>query len=265
MVVRARQDAVKRAQVGPFQMRLALKLWRSCAGSGGGAPGLKCLQQDYLAKLRDKLENELRELGRCAARAADAATPASVDWVGCLGLRSVMLGPKQLHKAMEDSSFVWRSMYAAHLRGWLRLYPPSRLLVSDPASLLRPSDAPAAMRRMAAFAGLPTSGTSGRTTSSTRDELLTKASPGAAEAGAREGVHENSRRYLLGRPAPPELTRRLREWLRPHQCDLAGLVRRHALLATPEVLPWLREELESMGGGVCAGVNVVDEWFVGAS
>ena len=57
-----------------------------------------------------------RALERCTARAEERATPASVDWSGCLGLRSVMLGPKQIHKVLEDSSFVWRSLYAAHLR-----------------------------------------------------------------------------------------------------------------------------------------------------
>ena len=98
------EEAVRKAQVGPFQMRSALKLWRSCASGGAGSPRLSCLQQDYKERFRDKIESELKALQRCRANAQEATTPASIDWLSCLSLRSVMLGPKQVHKFMEDST-----------------------------------------------------------------------------------------------------------------------------------------------------------------
>ena len=58
---------------------------------------------------------------------------------------------------MEDSSFIYRSMYAAHIRIWLRLFPPSQLLVMAPDSLLQPGSAAEGMRTLARFAGLPES------------------------------------------------------------------------------------------------------------
>ena len=88
-----------------------------------------------------------------------------------------------------------------------------------------------------------------------------------------------------------DVTQTMREWLRMHNCDLAGLLLRHGLISgksagetgvpvrtlpapsASEVLPWLVEAIESSpawaysegaGGGSCAGVVSVDEWFVGA-
>ena len=41
------------------------------------------------------------------------------------------------------------------------------------------------------------------------------------------GVHENARRYIAGRRAAPlEVARSMRDWFRPHNCDLAGLLLR---------------------------------------
>ena len=280
------EEAIKTAQVGPFQMRAALKLYRSCSGKGGGkstngAPSLKCLQADYLSKLRDKFETELRTLQNCQGRAEETGTPASVDWLGCLKLRSVMLGPKQMHKVLEDSSFVWRSMYAAQLRGWLRLFPPDHLHVTDPSTLLSPETSPAAMRRLVRFAGLSdtpgSDSTAAATASATfaiRDELLTEPSNGAKEMGASRGIHENARPYIVGAGRrPADVTRALKEWLHVHACDLAGLLIKQGLVGPDAgsghgVLPWLRDELDSARhglGGVCAGVKVVSEWFVGSS
>lgn len=275
------EQAVRAAQVGPFQMHAALKLWRTCgpvaAGSASpdgwsGPPSLKCLQQDYTSKLRNKTGSELAALRACTAEAEAPEAPASIDWVSCLHLSSVMLGPKQVHKVLEDSSFVFRSMYAVHLRSWLRLYPPAQLHVTDPAFLLGEHTRAAGMHALARFAGLSTAD------GLVRGRVLEEASPGAKAQGATSGVHENGRRYILGRRGPPaEVARSLREWLRPHQCDLAGLLLRHGL-ARPrgawhdEQLPWLSEELassegwahaEGPGGGVCAGVISVDQWFVG--
>ena len=276
-------------------MHAALKLWRTCGPAAAGVssskaeqwsgpPSLRCLQQDYTTKLRNKTALELRTLGACMRQAEDRAVPASVDWIGCLRLSSVMLGPKQVHKVLEDSSFVWRSMYAAHLRAWLRLFPPSQLLVVDPAALLGPSTHAAGLRHLARFAGLSTE------PALIRDQLLETPSPGARQLGEAAGVHENQRRYILGSRGPPaEVVRNLHSWLRPHNCDLAGLLLRRGLAAVESatgggtdsshggapagLLPWLVHELEGnrgwaraegAGGSVCAGVVNVDEWFVAA-
>ncbi len=163
---------------------------------------------------------------------------------------------------MEDGAFVLRSMYAVHLRAWLRLFAPSQLLVADPAALLRPGAAGrAAMARLASFVGLGTS------PSLTRDELRSSPSPGARKLGKRAGVHEGSQRYILGSSAPPDdVARPLRKWLAPHACDLAGLLRRHGLAGGDvgaEHLPWLSAELGDTASRACAGVVSVDEWFVG--
>ena len=289
------EDDIKSNQVGPFQMRAALKLFRSCsrtkADGDGGVLSLKCLQSDYTSKLRNKTSSELKALNDCYQRAEKAGTPASVDWLSCLRLRSVMLGPKQIHKVMEDSSFIFRSMYNVHLRSWLRLYLPEQMMVVDPEQLLHPVHSAIGMRALARFAGVR-GGEMGagyiHDDPRIHDEVLTSPSPGAIELGEEEGVHENARRYLLGgrrsygaTPPPADVAKSVSEYLRPHNCDLAGLLLRHGLLMTTGGSPvaalwWLRQALESgesswgrglegAGSGVCAGVNSVDEWFVGAS
>ena len=105
------------------------------------------------------------------------------------------------------------------------------------------------------------------------------------ELGVRAGIHENARRCILGRRAPPaDVVRSMTTWLRPHNCDLAGLLVRHGLLTretrvedgdAASLLPWLKAELleaaagavgsEREGGRQCADVKSVDEWFAGAS
>lgn len=280
------EAVIKEKQVGPFQVRAALKLWRTCSAAPPGgastaqyAPSVRCLQRDYVAKLRNKTATELGALSACLSRAERPDTPASVDWHGCLQLRSVMLGPKQVHKALEDSSFIFRSMYATHLRSWLRLFDRSQLLVADPASMLTPGKAEQGMRRLARFAGAPIAGVA------INDDVLRRPSPGAEELGERAGVHENARRCVLGKRAPPiDVASSIERWLKPHNCDLAWLLVKNGLLnrargeaeghggadgdATSQ-LPWLRDALtEATGlttGGICDGVHSVSEWFVGAS
>lgn len=199
-----------------------------------------------------------------------------------------------MHKLLEDSSFVWRSMYAAHLRSWLRLFPARQLFVIDPSVLLdtsavagTTSAAPATgvgsahdgAHAFIAWLGLPLE--------ALRDEVLATSFHGARQLGTAlgmaSGVHENARRYVLdtalgtkssGTISPPELSRSVRDFLRPHQCDLAGLLLRRGLAYSPNgllLVPWLAEEFQSSaewaraegpGGGICAGVVSVDEWFV---
>ena len=297
------EAAIKEAQVGPFQKHAALKLWRSCSGADGRAPSLKCLQRDFGAKLRNKSDAELATLEQCTGKAEAQGMPASVNWAACLQLHSVMLGPKQIHKVMEDSSFLWRSMYVHHLRTWLRLYAAEQLMVVDPAQLFRSSsggqqpdravDASAtlesidigagappqshAMHELTRFAlrlppstassagtqGLPAEPSEAEGRSMTKDALLDK------------GMHENARRYVVGeRGRPPaDVEQRWRAWLQPHNCDLAGVLLRRGLAAPLARGSWLAKELtsttawrdglEGPGDGVCSGVHSVDEWFVG--
>jgi hypothetical protein len=165
------------------------------------------------------------------------------------------------------------------LRVWLRLYPAAHIMVADPGAILGSQRDGAGIRRLASFAGVSMD------SDQIREELVQQASPGARQLGESSGVHENPRRYLLGkRSPPPEISRQLRDWLHPHNCDLAGLLLRQGLLYSTteptstargkyrDLLPWLIEELESSpgwadsggpGGGICAGVVSVDQWFVG--
>ena len=171
-------------------------------------------------------------------------------------------------------------MYAAHLRSWLRLFPARQLFVIDPSVLLGTSAvAGTTSAAPAAGAGSAHNGAYafitwlGLSLEALRDEVL----------GVASGVHENARRYVLdtalgtkssGTISPPELSRSVRDFLRPHQCDLAGLLLRRGLAYSPDgllLVPWLADELlssaewaraEGPGGGICAGVISVDEWFV---
>ena len=218
------EAAIKEAQVGPFQKHAALKLWRSCSGADDRAPA-----QMPPTRLRretaHKSDAELATLEQCTGMAEAQGMPASVNWAACLQLHSVMLGPKQIHKVMEDSSFLWRSMYVHHLRTWLRLYAAEQLMVVDPAQLFRSSsgarqpdravDASAtlesidtgaggppqshAMHELTRFAlrlppstassagtqGLPAEPSEAEGRSMTKDALLDK------------GMHENARRHVV--------------------------------------------------------------------
>ena len=173
--------------------------------------------------------------GMPAAGAAVAAAGAAGDgvaWSGCLELEGPMVGPKQLHKKMEDGAFVYRSMYAVHVRGWLQYFPAEQLLLLDAAELWaterRRRDG--AMGRIVAHLGLPPQ-------------------PAQAEghAEAPGWAHENGRQYLLP-PAeqPPEVGRQLRAWLAPYNCALAALVRLHRLASNDlRELPWLQAEMRT--------------------
>ena len=180
-----------------------------------------------------------------------------------------------MHKLLEDSSFVWRSMYAAHLRSWLRLFPARQLFVIDPSVLLGTSAV------AGATSAAPTAGAGSAHNGA--HAFITWLGLPLEALGMASGVHENARRYVLdtalgtkssGTISPPELSRSVRDFLRPHQCDLAGLLLRRGLAYSPNgllLVPWLAEEFQSSaewaraegpGGGICAGVVSVDEWFV---
>ena len=55
------EESVRSNQVGPFQMHAALKLYRSCADKHG-VLRLRCLQKDYVTKLRNKTASEVELL-----------------------------------------------------------------------------------------------------------------------------------------------------------------------------------------------------------
>ena len=222
---------MKENQVGPFQAHAALKVWRACAPGDGKAPEKKCLEADYLSKLRNKSTTELRDLRRCQQAAnrsygGGGGVAPPVDWEGCLGLTGAMMGPKQVHKAMEDSSFVYRSMYATHLRRWVRHFGAEQLLVLGASRLLSDDRTvrAAEMGRLAAHAGVA------RAAELVHDSVLDEASPGAKAKGMRAGAFENSREYLLR--APADVTRATAQWLAPHNCELAALLRAHGLAAS---------------------------------
>ena len=134
------------------------------------------------------------------------------------------------------------------------------------------------MRRLARFAGAPIAGVA------INDDVLRRPSPGAEELGERAGVHENARRCVLGKRAPPiDVASSIERWLKPHNCDLAWLLVKNGLLNRA------RGEAEGHGGAdgdatsqlrpagradgsdridhrrICDGVHSVSEWFVGAS
>jgi len=211
------EEVVRANQVGPFQMHAALKLYRSCTDQKG-VPRLGCLQKDYVSKLRNKSLDEIELLQGCEPH--ETTLSSAAEWEGCLGLRT-LTGPKQIRKAMEDSAFIWRSMYAVHLQGWLELFPARQLGVADPASLWASKSS---LHRLIGF---------------------TSPSLDAQESGAPRELRENSRRYIVRRAAlPKELIRKLAAWLRPYNCRLGGLLARHGLGGSGLAdVPWLEAEL----------------------
>ena len=254
------EAAVKENQVGPFQVHAALKVWRACAPGDGKAPEKKCLEADYLSKLRNKSTTELRDLRRCQQAAnrsygGGGGVAPPVDWEGCLGLTGAMMGPKQVHKAMEDSSFVYRSMYATHLRRWVRHFGAEQLLVLGASRLLSDDRTvrAAEMGRLAAHAGVA------RAAELVHDSVLDEASPGAKAKGMRAGAFENSREYLLR--APADVTRATAQWLAPHNCELAALLRAHGLAASASLdeHPWLAAAAPACAAADAAAAKASDD------
>ena len=135
---------------------------------------------------------------------------------------------------MEDSSFIWRSMYAVHLRGWLQLFPARQVGVVDPTLLLAPEPLTAGgdagngggrMHRLLGFPGLPVEA---RDTQTQQHDL-----------------HENSRKPVIPRAdVPKDVLQGITSWLRPHNCRLGGLLARHGLGGSNLAdVPWLAAEL----------------------
>ena len=136
----------------------------------------------------------------------------------------------KLYAAMEDQTYVWRSMYVDHLQRWFKVFPAesmlvctrraSRLVALAPHSLIaswahhssrprrsqpidtqvvpseslkEPNSFKAVMERFASLLGLPRAGPE------VHNELIFKASPASTDGS----VHENGRSYIG--EVPPEV------------------------------------------------------------
>ncbi len=221
------REMIRENAVGPFQRAAALKLWSKCAS--GGALQLECLRADFVAKLRNRTRVEMGAIDECARRSPFEPLGS------CLGYRT--LSQKKLYKALEDRAFVYRSLYAEHLQGWLAFLPASQLLVLPSEALFDDSTRIGAMGAFATFLGLPASG------EQVDAAVLTKPSTASTDGSP----HENGRTYVV-ESAPDDLAAPLRAWLCPRQRALHKLLERHQLTRPlgpggPSGLPWLRQAL----------------------
>ena len=216
--------------VGPFQKNAALKVWSKC-NKNEKSLDESCLRDDYVAKLRNRTNAEIKELKECHR------TMPTESLGKCLGVN--ILAQRKLYKKMEDAAFVYRSMYHEHLQHWLKFYAPAQLLVLASESFFEPTTIKPTMQRFARFLGLADAGTM------VDDKLLTSASP----ASTANTPHENGRVYIA--ETPPDVAASLRAFLCPKTKLLAELLSRHRLANATE-LPWLPpalKECESQGGG----------------
>ena len=225
------REAVRENAVGPFQRAAALKVWGKC--SDGKALRAECLRADFVAKLRNRTRHEMSLLDDCTKKAGSNGEGLG----GCLGLRT--LSQRKLYKAMEDGSYIYRSIYVEHLQNWLKFYPPNQLLVLPSEALFDDGTRPPAMAAFATFLGLPSTGPT------VDDKVLSTASPAATDGSP----HENGREYVVSK-APEDIAAPLRQWLCPRSRQLAKLLERHKL--TPDLpggngLPWLRQALVECG------------------
>ena len=224
---------VRDNMVGPWQKAQALKVWAKCSGRDGHAMDAECLRGDFVGKLRNRTRLEMAELDDCR-RTAPGEPLAS-----CLGLGT--LGQRKLYKKMEDSAFVYRSMYHEHLQHWLRFFPASQLLVLPSEALFDQATIKQAMGRLARFLGIPSDG------AAVRNELLFTAST----ASTSKAPHENGRAYVA--EAPPDVVASLNAFLCAKNRKLAELLVRQRLAASADEIPWLPRAIEAGGCGGAAG------------
>ena len=235
------RESVRENAVGPFQRAAALKVWGKC--SDGKALRVECLRADFVSKLRNSTRHEMNVLDYCAHKSAAGEALGS-----CLGLRT--LSQRKLYKQMEDSAYVYRSIYVEHLQTWLTHYPPSQLMVLPSEALFDDATRPPAMSAFATFLGLPTNGPV------VDAKVLSQPSP-AADDGS---PHENGRKYVVSH-APEDVVAPLRQWLCPRNRQLARMLERHRLVPelsepaapglgsrTARGLPWLRQALTDCMG-----------------
>jgi hypothetical protein len=237
------RDIIRENAVGPFQRAAALKVWTRC--SDGAALKLDCLRADFAGKLRNRTRSEVGRLEECAKKQEGG------DGLGnCLGLRT--LSQRKLYKFMEDTAYVYRSIYVEHLQNWLKYYPPSQLLVLPSEALFDGRTRAASMGSFAAFIGLPKDGPA------VNDKVLSAPSPAATDGAP----HENGREYVV-KSAPDDVAIPLRAWLCPKNRQLERLLERHRLtprLPAEEIggvastsIPWLRQALDECDGAAAGG------------
>jgi len=100
-----------------------------------------------------------------------------------------------LRGQVSPDGFLWRSLALPFLQRWLALFPREQLLILTHAELAR--DQRATLGRAMAFVGL---------------------ADGMPDCAAPIAPH-------LGPPMPPDIERRLRDWLAPHQAALGPFLR----------------------------------------
>lgn len=140
------RELVRENAVGPYQKAAALKVWSKCAREDKLNPS--CLRADFVSKLRNRTLGEMAELERCGGGRVGE----------CLGLP--LLPQRKLYKRMEDHAFVYRSAYYHHIQTWLNFYPSQQILVLPSEALFSQASIAPAMRKLADFLQLPSSGPS---------------------------------------------------------------------------------------------------------
>jgi len=182
-----------------------------------------CLRQDFVKKLSDKVNAEIDRLKDCERQNWD-------DIPACLGIMG--LEQAKLYAMMEDSTFVWRSMYSDHLQRWLKVYPAESMLVVPSDALKEPATFKTVMDRFARLVDIPQAGPL------VNNDLIFKSSTASTDGH----VHENGRSYIA--ESPPDLTEKLHKVFCPKNQELAQLLLDKKLITKVEEFPWLNTALK---------------------
>ena len=204
------------------QRQAAMAVWNRCNVDKKGLDHA-CLAADFKKKLTDKVEDEVKRLGQCAHAGVE-------DMGACLGING--LDQTRLYAMMEDSLFVYRSMYVEHISRWLKVYPAESIMVVASEHLKEAKDMKAVMLRFANFLQIPGEG------KKVHHELIFKASP-ASQDGS---VHENGRAYIG--EAPADLADKLNKVFCPKNQELAQLLLDRKLAPSVGAIPWLATALK---------------------
>jgi len=208
--------------VAAKQRQAAMAVWNRCNVDKKRLDE-KCLKEDFVTKLGEKVDLEVTRLDGCARSNHE-------DVSSCLGLGG--MEQARLYAEMEDKNYIWRSMYVDHLQRWLKVYPPESMLVVPSEKLKDAKSFATVMERFAALVGLPRAGPK------VNNDLIFKASPASTDGS----VHENGRTYIA--EAPPELTTRLNKVFCPKNQELAQLLLDKKLMKKVDDFPWLAAALK---------------------
>ena len=207
--------------VAAKQRQAAIAVWNRCNRDKKSLDA-ECLKADFVKKLTDRVEAEVRKLDYCARSDYE-------DVAACLQLGS--LEQQRLYAVMEEA-YLWRSMYVDHMQRWLKVYPPEAMLVVPSEALKEAQSFANVMQRFASLLGLPRAGPE------VNNKLIFKASPASTDGH----VHENGRTYIA--EAPPDLTERLNKVLCPKNQELAQLLLDKKLMRKVDEFPWLATALK---------------------